>query len=125
MKINISNDTKIEQIQQDFNKHFPYLLVKFLTSSIVNGKLEKELTVSDFRKSNQTGTITLFPDMSVSDLETIFKDTYGLDVQIRRKLGSTSFKPRHTILWSLEEHNKQGESISQHLKNTGNNNIQK
>jgi hypothetical protein len=123
MKIAITDDRKVADIQLEFNNLFPFLKLEFYASDddflqpsskkILSGNNK---TVGQSRRKHDSGSITIFPDMSVGDLEDIFRYSFGLSVQVLRKSGSLWLQTAHTDTWSLEEQNRQGELVSEHLR---------
>ena len=49
--------------------------------------------------------------MTVNELEQRFSDVYGLGVQVFRKSGNVWLETTVTDGWTLEQQNKQGESL--------------
>ena len=119
MKITINDRRKIFAIQKDFTTAFPYLKLEFFSKphSVGGGSPKKIMTsnsktLGECRTIHNTGTITIIPGMTVSDLEQNFKDVYGLSVQIFRKSGKSWLETTVTDGWTLEEQNRQGEELS-------------
>lgn len=119
MKITINDRRKIFAIQKDFTAAFPYLKLEFFSKphSVGGGSPKKIMTpnsktLGECRTIHNTGTITIIPGMTVSDLEQNFKDVYGLSVQIFRKSGKVWLETTVTDGWTLEEQNRQGEELS-------------
>lgn len=119
MKIIISDKRKIFAIQEDFSKLFPYLKIEFFAKPHKSsGASAKKLirhgskTLEECRIMHTTGSITIIPQMTVSDLEQNFRDIYGLSIQVFRKSGKVWLETTVTDGWSLEEQNKQGEALS-------------
>jgi hypothetical protein len=122
MKIKITNASKIADIQQEFNQFFPFLRLdffgggsEFVPESNSKNAIRSEKTIGELGKLTKQGEVILFNEMSVSDLETIFKESLGLTVHVLRKAGYIWLETSHSDAWSLEEQNKQGEKISAHL----------
>jgi len=119
MKILINDRRKIHAIQEDFNKQFPYLKLEFFSKphSIGGGSAKKLIkvpskTLGECRTIHDSGTITITPQMTVADLEQNFRDIYGLSAQVFRKSGKVWLETTVTDVWTLEEQNSQGESLS-------------
>lgn len=119
MKINISDNRKIFSIQEEFNTLFPYLKIEFFSKPHKPGaasaiKLIKpnSSTLGECRILNNKGKITITPNMTVNDLEQHFQKIYGLSIQVFRKSGKVWLETTLTDSWTLEEQNKQGESLS-------------
>ncbi len=72
-------------------------------------------TVGQFRRNPKPEILTIFPEMSVADLEKILLDHFELPAQVLRKSGAVWLKTTHSDMWSLEQQNKQGEKVSAHL----------
>lgn len=119
MKIAINDRRKIHAIQKEFTKKFPYLKIEFFAKPhTVGGGSPKKImksgaqTLGECRTIHDTGTITIESQMTVADLEQSFRDVYGLSVQVFRKSGKAWLETTVTDSWTLEEQNRQGESLS-------------
>lgn len=126
MKIIIENSKKLARLKEEFSQFFPFLTLEFLESDHSSKVLYLDgITIGKFRKKSETETLTIFPEMSVSDLEKILHDNFGLPVQVLRKSGAVWLKTTHSNSWSLEHQNKQGEIVSAHLLKQNENNRKK
>ncbi|CAN5397708.1 hypothetical protein BH11BAC1_BH11BAC1_06970 [soil metagenome] len=119
MKITISDRRKISAIQNDFSETFPYLRLEFFAKPHEPGgaspkKLIKHpsKTLGECRTVHKSGTITITPNMTVTDLEQNFRNVYGLSIQVFRKSGKVWLETTVTDGWTLEEQNRQGEELS-------------
>ena len=119
MKITISDKRKIFAIQKEFSEMFPYLKIEFFSKPHKSGgaspkKMMKHpsKTLEECRTLHGSGTIIITPNMTVTDLEQNFQDVYGLSIQVFRKSGRAWLETTVTDGWTLEEQNKQGESLS-------------
>lgn len=115
----INDNSKIGSIQEEFNSMFPYLKLEFFTKSINSSgistnKMIKNAgrTLGECRTIQNSGVVTITPEMTVADLENNFRSVYGLSVQLFRKSGKGWLETSFTESWSLEEQNSQGESLS-------------
>jgi len=122
MKIAINDKRKIFAIQETFNKAFPYLKLEFFTKGHKQGgpspkKFIKHpsKTLGECRTIHNNGSITITGNMTVTELEQRFGDVYGLGVQVFRKSGKMWLETTVTDGWTLEQQNKQGESLSTYL----------
>lgn len=118
-QLEISDDTKLAYIQQRFNQLFPFLWLEFYNKDADDSlpstnkiKLVDGKTVGQIRAGHQIAIVTLFPEMSVADLENIFCQTLGVSIQVLRKSGNIWMETPQTDSWSLEQQNRQGEAIS-------------
>lgn len=123
IKMGIDNDKLIATLQEEFNQFFPFLGLEFYAGdhdftkpSSKKVKSNGNRTVGECRKEVGSGTVTIFPEMSVADLEDIFKYSFAMSVQVLRKSGNVWLETNHTDTWSLEEQNRQGELVSAHLR---------
>lgn len=121
MILAIDNNKKIKEVQEEFNKLFPYLKLEFFTKKHRMGeatakKYMKQVInkkLADFiSTSNDNNLLEISPQMSVAFLEELFKTIYGLNVQVFRKSGKVWLETTFTDGWSLEEQNLQGEALS-------------
>lgn len=125
MKITINDSRKISAIQEDFNAMFPYLKIEFFSklhkvggSSPKKSMKSSTKTLGECRTVHKKGSVNITPEMTVSELEQNFADTYGLSVQVFRKSGKVWLETTITDSWTLEEQNKQGEELSAKISNT-------
>ena len=119
MKIAINDRRKISAIQNDFNEMFPYLRLEFFSKPHEAGggspkKMMKHpsKTLGECRTIHKSGSISITPGMTVSNLEQNFRNVYGLSVQVFRRSGKAWLETTVTDGWTLEEQNSQGEDLS-------------
>jgi len=122
MKITINDKRKIFAIQEAFTEVFPYLKLEFFSKGHKHGgpspkKLIKHAgkTLGECRTIHNDGSITITGTMTVTELEQRFGDVYGLGIQVFRKSGNVWLETTVTDGWTLDEQNKQGESLSTYL----------
>jgi hypothetical protein len=113
----VSDSCKIFSIQEKFNTLFPYLRLELFlpgtdASNFSRTMNEKSRSLESYRTTNKTGSIVISPQMTVLDLEQHFKMIYGLSAQVFRKSGKVWLETTVTDSWTLEEQNRQGESLS-------------
>jgi hypothetical protein len=120
MKIKINDSRKIFAIQKEFNSFFPYLKLEFFSRPHTSGGASSKKFITHNSKSllecraiHKNGTITLTPNMTVSDLEQHFKDVYGLNAQVFRRSGKAWLETTITDKWTLQEQNAQGKELSE------------
>lgn len=117
--IKVNGELSLVNVQSAFNELFPFLKISFYTntSDIKNGKKLKvvENLNHDFnrftKKSNTSVELIITPDLSVSDLDKMFFENFGLNIQIHRNSGRLWLQINATDSWSLEEQNKQGRDL--------------
>lgn len=120
MQITINDERSIFAIQQEFTSLFPYLKLEFFSKLHRAGRptLLKFMEpngkkLGAFRTEHNSGVIPITPEMTVSELEQLFGDQYGLGVQVFRKSGSVWLETVLTDNRTLGEQNNQGELFSQ------------
>jgi hypothetical protein len=117
MQININDRKNLFAIQEEFNNLFPYLKIEFfskITTAAGNspGKFEINRTVGQSRTIQSNAEIEITPSMTVHDLEMLFRENYGIRIQVLRKSGKAWLETTVTDGWTLQEQNKQGEALS-------------
>jgi hypothetical protein len=116
MEIKITDDKSIEQIQKEFNDHYPFLNLEFYKTEHEPGqgsanreRIDRKSTIANVRKRHNTGDLSIHGNQKVSTLESAFHDIYGLNVQVFRKSGKVWLQTTSTDEWSLSEQNRTGE----------------
>jgi hypothetical protein len=119
IKIEISDIQVIADIQEEFNKAFPYLKIEFFSKPHKEraGTAKKYIlpntkTLGQCRTIHNNGSIVIKPKMTVMEIEMEFNNKYGLSVQLFRKSGRAWLETTVTDGWSLEEQNREGEALS-------------
>jgi len=92
IKIIINNRRKVFAVKHLFSTFFPELKLEFFRKPHTSGGPHSDKTVgedsatlADCRSVSKTGTITISPEMTVTELESCFRDIYGLKVEVFRK----------------------------------------
>ena len=118
-EILISDDLTIEQVQDKFSEHFPFLKLEFFKSaheaeagSPKDGLINSKKIIGDIRTRQSEGELSIHGNQKVSTLESHFEDNYGLHVQVFRKSGKVWLETTKTDSWTLAEQNKMGEEMS-------------
>lgn len=116
MKLTITEDKLISDIQAAFNHFFPYLKLEFYRShtnpSVPVRVPDPAATIGDVTFGLQEGSIYLTENITVRELENIFDDRFGLHVQVLRKAGGAWVETSLTDKWSLKRQNDRGEEVS-------------
>ncbi len=117
--IKISGNTKIIDLQQEFNKEFPYLRLEFFQRahanrgmSVKKDMLDPGLYLKHCHGKQSYGAVVLREDMKVSDLEELFKNVFGLYAQVFRKSGRSWIETTVTDDWTLQHQNEEGRELS-------------
>jgi hypothetical protein len=111
MEINIHDKRKIHEIQKDFSRIFPNLKLDFFTildeaklASASKLLIHPSKAICECRAAHTKGMLTILPHMTILDLKHGFRDTFGLSIQVFRKVGADWLETTSDI-WSLEKHN--------------------
>jgi len=97
MKIQVTTGMTIAELQQAFSACFPNLALAFFSkpheifqSSPVKYLLtESSLSLERIEKHPHNGTLEVYANMTVADLEQYLEQEFGLHVQVFRKFGNT------------------------------------
>lgn len=112
----ISDAQKISEIQQLFSSKFQNLKLEFYSQehgthqgSPMAQQLDSSMRLEQIRTIHKKGDISINGHLKVSTLEQIFKDHFGLNVQVFRKSGGIWLQTTSTDDWTLSEQNARGE----------------
>ena len=120
----INDSIRILDIQEAFTDMFPFLKLEFYRKGIHAGNgtidikqpnISKDKTLAEVSTTTKNSQLKVFPEMTVSELESFIKDNYGITLQVLRKSGNVWIKTSLTDSWTLEEQNHQGELITQQV----------
>ncbi len=108
----IANDRRLKDLQDDFQKAFPYLKIEFYKSSHQYGEetskedaLDSNLLVQDARTMDNYGLMTLDGNQKTIEFEKLLAQIYGLNVQVFRKSYGKWLQTWATDNWTLKEQN--------------------
>lgn len=114
----LSQDKTLNEIQQFFSSRYPFLKLEFYRlegRDKFAGAKRKQLSHSLTLKAaglEKNGVVDITNNMTVSDLEKIFAQQFGLNVQVSRKSGIVWLETTMTDQWSLQKQNEHGREIS-------------
>jgi hypothetical protein len=99
MKIIINNKRKIFAIQEEFSAAYPGLKIAFHAKPNRTGAAPPEKLVSHNSKTLQEcriihneGVVEVLPTMYVGDVKDLFRDVFGLTVEIMHDAGNGNFE---------------------------------
>jgi hypothetical protein len=113
MEIIINDTRQIGEIQEEFHSKFPNLQLVFFKHR--NGEDEEipefdlvlpELTIGQARQRHNKGHVNIYPFQTVSVIEGIFENKFGLHARIRRKEGNRWLPAERSMELTLAEQNK-------------------
>lgn len=123
MKMQVIATKTIGDLQKEFNDAFPYLKLVFFkhahdayegspAKDILN---QPERMLSKVEKKPHEGVLYIEPEMPVWQVERLFKEEFGLFVQVFRKSGSLWLETSVTDDLTLEQQNAKGKA-SEHVQ---------
>lgn len=116
MKILISKNKTIYDLQLAFNKEYPFLKLEFYrpaNGSLVPGKKHlPQATLLEAAGLKNSGEIEIHKETTVEELEKCFRLLFGLNVQVARKAGGIWLETTMTDKWTLQKQNEHGRQIS-------------
>lgn len=118
MNIEIKNNQTIGDIQKEFEEMFKFLKLMFFKKPHTDhqGSAKKDLLNSNTKLTNikhKNGSISFDENILVNELEKLFSDHFGLNVQVFRKSGKSWIETTVTDNWSLKKQNDQGKELSE------------
>ncbi len=123
MLLHITPGTRIKNIQNEFNSLYPYLRIDFLKDYSANRKpaqrnqkLNPEEYISPADKTLQEFEINIDGNRTVAQVKEDFKVLFLLALEVFRKSGNVWIETSLTDDWTLEQQNKEGESIGMHSR---------
>lgn len=119
MQIEVNDNQRISEIQENFSRAFPFLKIVFYNMSKERAEGQEAVSsqnivgrIGKYRKSGTGKTCLICSENTVSELKKLFSDLYDLKVQVFRKSGKAWLETNATAYWSLDKQNSQGEQLS-------------
>ena len=125
MKLRISGETTLREINKDFQKNFPFLKLEFYKikhkvgeSSHFEKKIPAHNSLYEINSEFQTSEIDIQPFDTVETFENKFQNKLGLPIQVSRKTENLWVETAQTDHLTLERQNSMGEASSRpHTEN--------
>ena len=109
MKLILTDDKRIKDIQTAFSNFFPYLRLQFFRFHTNPEEplrvLNPDSKIEDVTYLLREGSIYLTENITVRELEKTFNDRFGLNVHVLRKAGNKWLETMMTKTWSLQLQN--------------------
>ncbi|MDI9342244.1 MAG: hypothetical protein QM534_16850 [Sediminibacterium sp.] len=112
MDIIIDKSKTLKEVQNEFQKRFPFLKIEFYETDHSPGEgsnkantLNTALSIEEAQKKEVSGTIKINGLMKVADLERAFAETFCLPAQVFRRSGQLWLQTTTTDNWTLAEQN--------------------
>jgi hypothetical protein len=119
MIIHIDDKKSIKSLQKEFSDAYPYLKIEFFNKPHRQGAgSEKRFmkdansTIGKSRLQHNNGKLVIDGDMTVSAIEKMFAENYGLYVQVFRRSGKLWLETTVTDSWTIKYQNEQGKELS-------------
>jgi len=119
MEIIITDKKSIKELQEEFQKIFPYLKIEFFRHEKKDGStpfklqpIPDKMTVGMVRHMHTEGPLNIAGSRSVEEIEKDFRDIFGLSVEVFRKSGNMWIGTTFTHHWSLLRQNLEGQQMS-------------
>jgi hypothetical protein len=119
MQLRITPTRLISEVQQEFNKEYPFLKLEFFRDKVsqqqeyaTNQVIPHTRRIGDGQGAIADGVIEIGENMKVKELEKIFKDQFRLNVQVYRRSGNLWLQTTMTDDWTLKNQNEHGMEIS-------------
>jgi hypothetical protein len=117
--IKITDSKTISSLQEEFHTAFPFLKLEFFhhKHDAFKGSFKKDIlntdtTLKQCRKKKTEGAIILKENMKVTEIETLFREVFGLSAQVFRKSGRSWIETTVTDDWTLKRQNDEGKELS-------------
>ena len=121
IKLQVQKDRTIGEVQYDFNRAYPFLKIEMFhnedgKAGAVNKERLGSTVILKAAGLLQEGEIEIADAMTVGQLEKYFKDSFGMIVQVSRKLGTIWLETTMTDSWTLKQQNEHGLEFSTHTR---------
>jgi hypothetical protein len=115
--LTVKKNLSVEDLQKDFNSVFPFLRIEFYKKVNKKGLGEMhehiaKTTLLSKAGIKREGTLKLNERMTVGELEKLFREQFGANVQVSRKSGTIWLETTMTDGWTLGQQNEHGRELS-------------
>jgi hypothetical protein len=121
MQLRIAPTRLISEVQDEFNKAFPFLKLEFFQNKSAKQnigetgiRMAHNRRVGDCQATIKDGEIEITNGLTVRELEKKFKNEFSLNVQVFRRSGTLWLQTTMTDGWTLEKQNEHGMELSIH-----------
>jgi len=119
MKMHIHHNDTLELVQRSFSAEFPFLKLEFFNRPHDKGRptekqymLNSKRTIDSCSPKLSEATVMIPTAMTVQELEGVFQERLGLNIQVFRKSGRVWLETTATDDWSLFKQNEEGQELS-------------
>ncbi|MEC5146359.1 hypothetical protein [Chitinophaga sp. 212800010-3] len=118
MKIYISEEALVNEIQQTFHRLYPHLRLEFFhrphklgACSPKEDRVMPDMPIEKIRMIHSFGWIDIGPNRTAAEVERDFAEQFGLNVQVMRQVNTlwlTTTATDHRTLGNLEDGGRPG-----------------
>lgn len=120
MDIRITGDESVADVKKQFASLLPMLKLEFFhheheegQGSPLTDRIDDSKSLNEIRSRHNEGLVQFTKNMKISDLEKMFHDRFGLNVQVFRRSGNIWLEIITTDQRTLEEENEWAIEMSQ------------
>jgi hypothetical protein len=119
-EITITNDTKVRDVQTEFEAYYPFLKIEFSKSKsgilTRSHKVNSDSLISKISNLPVPVILNVDVERTIAEVEKECQDLLGLSIQICRKSGNVWNAISITNSWTLQSQNTAGEFISAEMQ---------
>jgi len=120
MQLKLTSTIMVSEVQKEFNDAFPFLKIDFYKKLLEKDRIKTPVSASlKAAGLKEKGAVVIHDNMTVAQLENIFRQKFGLMIQVSRKSGNTWLETTMTDGWTLKQQNDHGRELSQTYKPVG------
>ena len=119
MYLGIEKDTRILDLQKEFNHLYPFLKLEFFRHPASQNKILQKAEkinplepIRSLSRNHEPGKIDIGPQTTVAQLVDNFRKVFRLSVLVFRKSGNLWIETSLTDNWTLDKQNTIGETFS-------------
>jgi hypothetical protein len=124
MLLRIAPTYRVCEVQNEFNKAFPFLKIEFFenksglqTDVVSQETIPQSRRIGDYQAAITDGLLEINEEMKVNELEKILKDQFRLNARIFRRSGNMWLQATVTDNWTLQKQNEYGMELSRSSEN--------
>ncbi|HZI55114.1 MAG TPA: hypothetical protein VFD56_15465 [Chitinophagaceae bacterium] len=121
MVLHILKTRSVGDVQHDFSQEYPYLRMDFFKQLAgkhgpsIKQKVVRTAKLSASGKLTE-GELEIHDSMTVGQLESVFRERFGINMQVSRKSGPVWLETTVTDKWTLKQQNEHGRELSVPVK---------
>ena len=119
MKLELSNNRTVREVQHDFSSQYPFLKLDFYKIAVQRSRARERVSDSASLKGaglKEPGFIDISSNVTVEEIEKIFNEHFGLLALVSRNSGGVWLETTMTDKWSLAKQNEYGKEIVKKTK---------